>query len=487
VEITGSARKNSIRQEQIVMKTHFCSTGIVLVCFMCGNVPIRADSITVGVWNIEALSRTATRGFPEQSGIPPRTAADLQKIADYIEDELGVDALMVSEIEPDAPESTASRPQSAQLNVICDHLGPNWKYFLGRTGDKMRLGLLFNTEKIRLKKLVNLTAGRFLVSGKDVLDRDPFIAWITALENGQTKNDLLLVCVHLKSQQRPFRNNRMAAMAKLIGDITDKKVRAALTLPSAREEPEVLILGDCNDSSFKSTGFKYMFDYLDGVGFTHITPDSGDYPHTRINGSQIDHVFGSKRFIQDSLVSGSFAVHTVPPSERYAYRKTFSDHFPVTVDVRVESDTDFSLEETLAIENDVDRANRLSNLTEEIRARLSPAAESVPEDDEDNEPIVVEAEIIDDGFERILAPHRPADGVRDLVEAVETMVPPTSAPDAMGEQPAPSPLWTAIELVQAEIKACLTRGEPLTADEANRIENLLEAERELVRVLIRRP
>jgi hypothetical protein len=449
-----------------------------------GGAPIKADSIAVGVWNMEALSTTATRGFPEQSGIPPRTADDLEKIAEYIEDELGVDALMVSEIEADAPESTASRPQSDQLNEICDHLGPNWKYFLGRTGDKMRLGFLFNTEKIRLKKLVNLTAGRFLVSGKDVLDRDPFIAWISVLDNGQPKNDLLLVGVHLKSQQRPFRNNRMAAVAKLIGDITDKRVREALTLPSASEEPEILILGDCNDSSFKSTGFKYMFDYLDGVGFAHITPDSGDYPHTRINGSRIDHAFGSQRFIQDSMVHGSFEVHTVPQPERFAYRRTFSDHFPVTLKVRIESDTDMSLEETLAIEDDVERANRLATLTEEIRTRISSAAESVPEDDEDNEPIVVEAEIIDDGFERILAPHRAADSPAVRGAAMNSMVPPRPAPETA--EPDGSPLWTAIELVQAEIKAALSKDGPLTAEDARRVENLLEAERELVRLLLRR-
>lgn len=157
---------------------------------------IAQDRLRVGVWNIEKLSTTAERGFPELQGssaLPPRTDSDLQKLAMYVRDELQVDALTVTEIDADSVDSTDSRPQSEQLNRVALKMGDNWKYFLSRTGDDLRLGLLFNTDRVRLKKLVNLNAPEFPVSGKDVLDRDPFVVWIAAVDAGVEKNDLILI------------------------------------------------------------------------------------------------------------------------------------------------------------------------------------------------------------------------------------------------------------------------------------------------------
>lgn len=365
----------------------------------------QSPNIRVGVWNIEALSATAKRGFPELQGgsaLPPRNAEDLEAIAGYLKDEVKADALMVTEIEADGDESTDSRPQSAQLNEICEHLGSNWRYFLGHTGGKMRLGLLFNQDRVKLKKLVNLEADPFHVSGKDVFDRDPFIVWFDVIEDGEPQSDVLLICLHLKSQQKPFRHNRMAAIAKLMGDLSDKGVRQALGLPSLAEEKEVLILGDCNDASHQEAGFKYMFDYLNGAGFAHLKPSSGPYPRTRFNGSQIDHIFASSQ-ATSSIAPDSFKVHTVPDTDddNDAYRKTFSDHFPVTVDLIVASDEDVTLDEALAIHDDSERAARLGGLADEIRERIEFGELS---EDEDNEPIVVKADVYDDNFDRILAP-----------------------------------------------------------------------------------
>lgn len=383
------------------------SLAAILAAFSDSTATGQSSHIRVGVWNIEALSATAKRGFPELQGssaLPPRSSEDLKAIADYLKDEVEADALMVTEIEADGDESTDSRPQSAQLNEICEHLGSNWRYFLGHTGGKMRLGFLFNEDRVRLKKLVNLEAEPFNVSGKDVFDRDPFIVWFDVIEEEEPHSDVLLICLHLKSQQKPFRHNRMAAIAKLLGDVTDKNVRQALGLPSLTEEKEVFILGDCNDASHQESGFKYMFDYLNGVGFSHLRPSSGPYPRTRFNGSQIDHIFASSQAIS-SIAPDSFKVHTVPNTdeENDAYRKTFSDHFPVTVDLVAAPDEDVTLDEALAITDDSERAVRLGALSDEIRERIELSELS---EDKDNEPIVVKAEVYDDNFDRILAPRR---------------------------------------------------------------------------------
>ena len=218
---------------------------LAIVANLVFIIPAFGQELRVGVWNIERLSKSEKRGFPELRGgsrLPPRTDADLEKMAKYIRDDLKVDALMISEIAADSNLSTAQKPQSEQLNQVAQKMGSEWKYFLGQTGGEMRLGLLFNTKRVRLKKLVNLHAAKFPVSGKDVFDRDPFIAWISAVKDGDVQNDVLLICVHLKSQQKPYRDNRMAAIAKLIGDYTNSEVRDTLTLPSPREEPEVIVL-----------------------------------------------------------------------------------------------------------------------------------------------------------------------------------------------------------------------------------------------------
>ena len=408
----------------------FCFT--VAAIFM--NNASAQDRLRVGVWNIERLSATADRGFPELRGddqLPPRTDADLQQMAAYIRDELKVDALMISEIEADSPMSTEQKPQSAQLNRVALEMGSNWKYFLGRTGGDMRLGLLFNTDRVQLKKLVNLDAPKFPVSGKDVLDRDPFIAWIAARDQGETKNDVLLVCMHLKSQQGPFKDNRMAAIAKLIGDYKHPKTRELLTLPSPNEEPEVLILGDFNDSSFKSNGFRYLFDYLKGVEFTHIRNNGPNYPHTRVNGSQIDHIFGSKKIIRDSMVSSSFKVHTVPGDDdqplRMTYRKSLSDHFPVTVDLKLQDDNDFTIREAMATADAGLRQRRMAALQDEAferaaRAMPTPATAN-QQDDEEVEEVLLEFDVRDDNFEEILAPSAPSIASNELAVDVGVSVP----------------------------------------------------------------
>jgi hypothetical protein len=366
------------------------------------------DLLRIGVWNIEKLSASSERGFPElrgQDSLPPRNDDELKGMAAYIRDELRVDALMVTEIDADSPLSTEERPQSEHLNQVAVEMGANWKYFLSRTGDDMRLGLLFNTERVHLKKLVNLPAPEFPVTGKDVLARDPFIVWIAAGTSEAPRNDLILICLHLKSQQGPFRDNRMAAVAKIIGDFTNRRIREALTLPTASEEPEAIILGDCNDSSFKNSGFKYMFDYLNGVGFQHVRDPSGEYPPTRINGSQIDHIFATDRVRSHSMLSGSFQVHTVADEARQEYRRSRSDHFPVTIDIQIRDDDDFTIPEALATSNPELRKKRMEELQEEAFARAAGVfGDEIGADDEDGGELLIRADVRDRDFQEILAP-----------------------------------------------------------------------------------
>ena len=302
-----------------------------------------AEDFRLGGWNIEKLSTRAKRGFPELKGnnqLDSRTDEDLEEIANYIKDDLQVDGLMVTEIDADdVDNSTELRPLSVQLTKVVENLGPKWQYFLGRTGNELRIGFVFNTDRIKIKKMVNLDAPGFKVEDEDVYDRDPFIVWISLLEDGEEKNDLFLVGLHLKSQQK-FVHNHMAAVAKLLGDMRSAAVRQDLGLPAPSQEDDMIVVGDCNDAAHQRAGFKFMFDYFEGAGLPHLGPDDETYPDTRVNGSQIDHVFVTKKLLSNGVDESKFKVHLVPDGERAAYRKTFSDHFPVTVDVTAHDDDD---------------------------------------------------------------------------------------------------------------------------------------------------
>ncbi len=119
------------------------------------------------------------------------------------------------------------------------------------------------------------------------------------------------------------------------------ETRANLGLPNLRDETDVIIVGDKNDSAHKRSGFKFICDYLEGSGYTHLGPEDDSYPATRVNGSQIDHIYVSNQMLDNGSVdAGTFWVHQVSRPDRRKYRQRYSDHFPATVDVTAMDDED---------------------------------------------------------------------------------------------------------------------------------------------------
>ena len=96
-----------------------------------------------------------------------------------------------------------------------------------------------------------------------------------------------------------------------------------------RHEHDVILMGDLNDSAHRRRSFHYLFDYLADKRFVHMRTDSDSYPATRVNGSQIDHIFVAKHLAEEGWTpESSFEVHSSDdPAE---YRRTFSDHYPLT-------------------------------------------------------------------------------------------------------------------------------------------------------------
>lgn len=160
------------------------------------------------------------------------------------------------------------------------------------------------------------------------------MVWETLLDNGEEMNDLVLLGVHLKSGQ-DYIHNHMAAMAKVVGALRHRD--QILGIP--KSEDDIVIMGDLNDSAHTRSGFRYIFDYVGSAGYVHLGSDLDDYSETRVNGSEIDHIFVSDD-LMDHMEIITFQVHGVPEAERAAYRSTFSDHFPLTIDVSAVEDDD---------------------------------------------------------------------------------------------------------------------------------------------------
>lgn len=310
---------------------------VVLAIFFSAATGL-ADSWTLGVWNVENLGPSSKRGFPELKGnqqLPPRTNAQLKKIADYIQNDLGVDAIMLSEVVP--THEVGGEKRSSQLDTIVTNLVGEWEYRMGSTGQKS-LAFLFNTARIAVRVVAEFSVGKFTIQEKDIFNRDPLVVWIDVLDgNGDPVDDLLLIGLHLKSVQT-FRDNHLVAVVKLITEL--KSFNKANGIDDS--EKDVIILGDMNDSAHRRVRFNYMFEYLDDKGFTHLRNDNGDYPDTRINGSEIDHIFLADHLEFDWIDPGSFTVHVEGQhkndAKRKAYRRVFSDHFPLTFEFEFAED-----------------------------------------------------------------------------------------------------------------------------------------------------
>ena len=227
-----------------------------------------------------------------------------------------------------------------------------------------------------------------------------------------------------------------------------------------------------------------MFDYLEGVGFAHIRNSGGEYPHTRVNGSQIDHIFGSKDFMSKVLVADAFQVHTVSPSERSDYRKALSDHFPVTVDVKVQDDSDFTLQQALATTDQATRERRLTTLQPMLvdQAARSFAVDGDLPDDEDDGEFIVEGEVVE--VESVLAPARaqrsaPRSGLQPFATPQTRSAPSLGTADPTENSKALSGISIALGVIQNEIST-IVENDDFSTEDKRRLKELLAAQKLLV-------
>jgi endonuclease/exonuclease/phosphatase family metal-dependent hydrolase len=161
-----------------------------------------------------------------------------------------------------------------------------------------------------------------------------------------TKNDLLVVGVHLASGQNKAQNHNQAMQ------VLRERLNQALTngtFPAG--EKDILIAGDMNASRYDSAEEDF-WDFSDATGLNlkTLSPENGEeYPGTRLAGvplipsSKIDYILFSNvsEGLSNDLVQNVAQVHQdLLPANFNDWRNHLSDHIPVTIKVRIVADDD---------------------------------------------------------------------------------------------------------------------------------------------------
>jgi len=336
---------------------------LALLCMLCQVVNAQ-DKLTVTTWNIEHLGSPG-RGFgggfggfgrgsipPNNRPLPRRTEADLKKVATFIGGNLKSDLLALQEI--GITGRSRGRSRSAPLDKIVSELegdGGDWSYFLPtvkQTPSKADegnefLGFLWNRKRVRLLTVFEMPFENQELAGKSLFDRMPLVGYFEAIKaDGSPRNDFVLVNLHMASGQ-DHDENHLIAMALIEFELSRALAKHAVS------ESDVIILGDFNDNPTlrTTTGRPQYSDALyRHMAFKgYIDLATVDLKTTRMNSkrsSLIDHILVNKSAQADVLQQRAtiFKPGGGNPDLYAAWRLIYSDHFPLSFDMKVVRDTD---------------------------------------------------------------------------------------------------------------------------------------------------
>ena len=330
---------------------------IALILLMVSYGSTSADDLVITTWNLETIGASSGRGWASGFGkdqLPPRTNGQLRKIAHLIRDTLKSDIIGVQEvaITHRAP-SGASRCKA--LDRLTTHLGTGWQYTLPWVDEipedhaNLFSAYLYNTDRVRKVQIYGMNVANPWLAGARLFPRKPLIGYFEAIKDGSRTNDFVIVNIHLKSGQGHDENHLIAATVlewELTRSLEDHGIK----------ESDRIIMGDFNDNPYrrKSNGKpEYsgaLYEHLKFKGYLDLV--TADSHSTRMNNgldSIIDHILvntSAKRHIvqdrADIYVPGRS--ESGFPETLATWRSDFSDHFPISFQLKIESrddDTDF--------------------------------------------------------------------------------------------------------------------------------------------------
>jgi len=331
-------------------------------CCFCTN-GIAQDPLTITTWNIEHLGSPG-RGFGGGFGagkLPLRNDHQLVQIAALIKNELKSDVLVLQEIAINRRYRGASHCRP--LDAIKKHLkklGQAWESYLppvrftppSDDEENIHLAFMWNTKRVKPHSFAELDFRNYFVAGKELFDRRPLIGHFSAIdEDGKLANDFLLVNVHLASGQNNDENH-LVAMTMIQHELETNLGRYGVT------EVDRAILGDFNDNphAVDSKGRKMhspaMYEQMRFKGYVDLV--TADMKTTRVSSklnSLIDHVLVNSEF-QEHMPEvkailyrpDEFDDESDDQQKLTAWRQTFSDHFPISIQIEVaprDDDSDF--------------------------------------------------------------------------------------------------------------------------------------------------
>ncbi len=327
--------------------------------FLDAATPEEEGVFVVGTWNIEHFG-SGGRGFPEylpSTGGPKydyHTDDDIDLIARRIRDGLNVKILVLNEINDDERVYVEGDAPISPINNLVEKLGSGYEYIITESGGTQHIAILYDTDDVLLNAYMEVEVSYQEIKqrdsqakGDDIFARDPLIAHFTLLRDGVEMNDLLVVGLHLASGQDNQKNHD-AAMALLMEIINDARAEGTV-LP--QDEYDIFVAGDLNLDIYKAPHEEFV-GIWEASGYDMLAEPG--YPYTRLKGnplqpgSRLDYIIVSCYNDEHSGLQGqevntsmaSVRSDIVDNADYGNFRLHYSDHFPVTIPIRVMDDLD---------------------------------------------------------------------------------------------------------------------------------------------------
>ncbi|MBM3962802.1 MAG: hypothetical protein FJ306_13005 [Planctomycetes bacterium] len=271
----------------------------------------------VGTWNLEFLG--ADGNF--RNNLPNRDDKDLAAIGAKVR-ELGVCALAVQEVNDEAP-----------LRKVAAGAGSNWDCLLGTSGEwddkktAQRIGFIWNAAEVELLHCEELLHLPREFEGKPIFHRVPVTG---VFRHRPTSCDFRLVTVHLKAGRKPDDEQKRRGESTLLAQWLDGLQQ------TDGEDQDIVLLGDFNCTYGTQPQQAFEAGKL-RRWLTHAQPA----PTIMHFPEPIDQVVVADACTE--IQRGSLAVDgDFDGMDKDAWRKVYSDHFPVTVTLRATGDDDAS-------------------------------------------------------------------------------------------------------------------------------------------------
>jgi len=264
-------------------------------------------SLRIGAWNLEHFG---------SRNDPPRTDEDMKAIADYIRD-LDVQVLAVCEINGEKP-----------LKDLVKRIGPDWKFVLGTSGHvgqegQVAVGVLWDNARVEMVGAGELSELSGQSSAGLVFHRAPVVAAFRDRAGGP---DFRVVSVHFKAGRTPEDFDRRTTEGKSLRGYLEELVA------DGKEDDDIVLLGDFNHDASAGEADAWtdggFAEFLAGRGRSIIHFDR-----------QIDHAVPLGTF--EEIKKRSFMIHNKDGlRDAEQWRNTYSDHFPVTLELEAVPDDD---------------------------------------------------------------------------------------------------------------------------------------------------